>query len=113
MMGPWHTGWYVERGLTRKVTQVVTTNIMEGYEPGDTLEYNEVTTHYAGGRIDIRGIPNNPLGDEYGLPVMHGKDWNAFGTWLGDFESEELVPYDSLIKQFETYYGKPIRWWNK
>jgi len=24
--------------------------------------------------------------------------------------TEELVPYDTLIKQFETHYGKKIRW---
>ena len=110
MMGPWNNRWYVERGLTRKATRTITTNIVKGYSPGDTLEYDEVTTQYAGGRIEIRGVPDEPYGMEYGLPIMHGEDWQALGDWLDEFESEELVPYDSLIEQFENDYGKKIRW---
>ena len=112
MMGPWHTSWYTERGLTHKATRTVTSDIIKGYSPGDTIEYDEITTHYAGGRIDIRGVPDEPYGLEYGLAVMHGEDWNALSEWLADFESEELVSHDSLIEQFENDYGKKIRWWN-
>ena len=112
MMGPWHTSWYTERGLTHKATRVVTTDVIKGYSPGDVIEYDEITTHYAGGRIDIRGVPNEPWGSEYSLAVMHGEDWNELGEWLDNFESEELVSYDSLIEQFENEYGKKIRWWN-
>lgn len=113
MMGPWHTSWYVEKGLTRKATRVVTTDVIKGYSPGDVIEYDEITTHYAGGRIDIRGVPNEPWGLEYSLAVMHGEDWNALGEWLDDFESKELVSKDSLIEQFENDYGKKIRWFKE
>jgi len=111
MMGPWHTSWYTERGLTHKATRIVTTDIIKGYSEGDTIEYDEMTTHYAGGRIDIRGVPDEPYGLEYGLAVMHGEDWNALSEWLYGFESKELVSKDSLIEQFENDYGKKIRWW--
>jgi hypothetical protein len=78
----------------------VTTDIIKGYSEGDTIEYDEITTHYAGGRIDIRGVPDEPYGLEYGLAVMHGEDWNALSEWLYGFESKELVSKDSLIEQF-------------
>jgi hypothetical protein len=41
---------------------------------------------------------------------MHGEDWNALGDYLWDLTTEELVPYNTLIEQFETHYGKRIRW---
>tara|TARA_B110000037_G_C16994081_1_gene454359 strand:- start:496 stop:906 length:411 start_codon:yes stop_codon:yes gene_type:complete len=110
MMGPWHTSWYVERGLTRKATRVVTTDVIKGYSPGDVIEYDEITTHYAGGRIDIRGVPNEPWGLEYSLAVMHGEDWNALGDFLDRLSGEKVVPYESLIMLFEAQYGRKIRW---
>ena len=110
MMGPGHTSWYTERGLTRKATRVVTTDVIKGYSPGDVIEYDEITTHYAGGRIDIRGVPNEPWGLEYSLAVMHGEDWNALGDFLDRLSGEKVVPYESLIMLFEAQYGRKIRW---
>ena len=46
----------------------------------------------------------------FGVPVMHGEDWNALSDWLDNFKSEELVPYKELITMFEADYGKKIRW---
>ena len=112
-MGPITMDWFRERGLTEKKTRVVTEDSVlaeMGRKVGDVLEYDEITTHYCGGRIDIRGVPDEPWGLEYGLPVMHGEDWNALSDWLDDFESEELVPYDELIDLFKGHYGKKIRW---
>ena len=90
-MGPINLNWYRERGLL---------------EEGSV----EPTTYYSAGRIDIRGVPDEPWGLEYGVEPMHGEDWNHFSVWLDDFETEELVPYNTLIEQFETHYGKKIRW---
>ena len=115
-MGPISTDWYRDRGLTYKVSKVLEegqTFYPKGYKAGDVWEYDEITTHYAGGRIDIHGLdPEQYYGgsDEYGLPVMHGEDWNALSDWLDEFESEEKVPYDELIALFEKDYGKKIRW---
>lgn len=113
-MGPISKLWYEKRGLTEKKTRVVTEDnilVRAGKTKiGDVLEYYEITTNYAGGRIDIRGVPDEPWGLEYGLPVMHGEDWNALSDWLDDFSSQELVPYDELIELFEEHYGKKIRW---
>ena len=66
--------------------------------------------HWAGGRIDIYGVPGEHYPIEYGLPPMHVDDWNAFGDWLWDLETKEKVPYDELIRLFEKDYGKKIRW---
>jgi len=113
MMGPWHTYWYVERGLTRKATRVITTDVIKGYSPGDVIEYDEITTHYAGGRIDIRGVPNEPWGLEYSLAVMHGEDWNALSEYLNELKTVTLWSYEDLIKNFEEHLGHSIRWFKK
>jgi hypothetical protein len=115
-MGPISMDWFRDRGLTEKKTRVVTEDsvlVEMGRKVGDVLEYDEITTHYCGGRIDIHGVPDEPWGLEYGLPIMHGEDWNALGDYLRDLTTEELLPYDTLIEQFETQYGKKIRWADK
>lgn len=112
-MGPITTHWYRDRGLTHKVSEVLEEGRIvypKGLGPGDVWEYDEVTVHYAGGRIDIYGVPDEHYPLEYGLGVMHGEDWNALSDWLDEFESEEQVPYDELIALFEKDYGKQIRW---
>ena len=112
-MGPISMDWFRERGLTEKKTRVVTEDsvlVEMGRKVGDVLEYDEVTTYYSGGRIDIRGVPDEPWGLEYGVAPMHGEDWNALSDYLWDLTTEELLPYDTLIEQFETHYGKKIRW---
>ena len=90
-MGPISLDWYRKRGLL---------------EEGSV----EPTTYYSGGRIDIRGVPDEPWGIEYSLPIMHGEDWNALSDYLEELTTEELMPYNTLIEQFETHYGKKIRW---
>ena len=45
---------------------------------------------WSAGRIDIRGVPDESWGLEYGLPLMHVEDWNDFSGWLDDFETHEL-----------------------
>jgi hypothetical protein len=124
-MGPISMNWYRERGLTRMVEHTCESELIRNalrtskkfnypdIEIGDTYELEEITVHYAGGRIDIHGLDPEEYyngTDEYGLRVMHGEDWNALSDWLDEFESEEQVPYDELIALFEKHYGKKIRW---
>ena len=85
-----------------------------GRKVGDVLEYDEITTHYCGGRIDIRGVPGDEYWNgwhEYSLPIMHGKSWNLLSDWLDDFTSETLLGYDELIQTFEKDTGHIIEWW--
>ena len=92
-MGPINLHWYEERGLLEE----------DGVTP---------TIRYSAGRIDIRD--DSKFGydgwNEYSVAPMHGEDWNALSDYLDDLTTEELLPYDALIEQFETHYGKKIRW---
>ena len=67
---------------------------------------------WSAGRIDIRDDSKHGYDGwhEYSVAPMHGEDWNALGDYLWDLTTEELLPYDTLIEQFETHYGKRIRW---
>jgi hypothetical protein len=118
-MGPVSMAWFRERGLTRKVTKVVEEDSvlvrLGRQKAGDVLEYDEVTTHYGGGRIDIRGLDENEFYNgwgEYSLPIMHGEDFNALSEWLDEQADETLRSYEELICDFEREYGKLIRWAN-
>ena len=90
-MGPINLHWYRDRGLL---------------EEGSV----EPTTYYSAGRIDIRGVPDEPWGLEYSLPPMHGEDWNDFGDWLEGFQTHELWEFDKLIACYEAASGRKIRW---
>ena len=114
-MGPISMDWFRERGLTKKVSKVLEegrTFYPDGFGPGDVWEYTEITTQYSGGRIDIRDSSKDGYDgwNEYGVAPMHGEDWNALGDYLEELTTEELLSYDTLIEQFETHYGKRIRW---
>jgi len=92
-MGPVNLHWYEERGLLEA----------DGVTP---------TIRYSAGRIDIRDDTKEGYDgwDEYSVAPMHGEDWNALGDYLWDLTTEELLSYNTLIEQFETHYGKRIRW---
>jgi len=110
-MGPISMAWFRERGLTEIVSEVLEQDHkFSGLKKGQIHDYEKITTYYSGGRIDIRGVPDEPWGLEYGLPIMHGEDWNALSDYLWDLETEDLLPYNTLIEKFETHYGKKIRW---
>ena len=114
-MGPVNMNWYRERGLTRKVSKVLEEGKVfypKGLGPGDVWEYDEITTQYSAGRIDIRDDTKEGYDGwyEYGVEPMHGEDWNALSDYLWDLTTEELLSYNKLIEQFETHYGKKIRW---
>ena len=114
-MGPVSTKWYSDRGLTHRVSKVLEENkafYPKGLGAGDVWEYDEVTTNYACGRIDIRDDSKNGYDgwDEYSLSPMPAEDWNALGDWLDDLATDEQLSYDELIERFELSYGKKIRW---
>jgi hypothetical protein len=113
-MGPANMKWYRERGLTHEVSKVLEEDQRFGaLKAGDTWTYEEITTNYACGRIDIRGLDSEKYWngwDEYSLDPMHGEDWNALSDWLDDLKTEECLSYDELIETFEKHYGREIRW---
>ena len=119
-MGPVSMEWYFDRGLTQQVVHTVESeqqrDILRKRRPnieiGDTFVQDEITTYYSAGRIDIRDDSKSGYDgwDEYSVAPMHGEDWNALSDWLDDLTTEELLSYNTLIEQFETHYGKRIRW---
>jgi hypothetical protein len=120
-MGPISIDWFRERGLTEMVTLTVKSELQRDIlrksrpeiEIGDTFERETITTHYGGGRIDIRGLDTSEFYNgwgEYSLPIMHGEDYNALSDWLDEQEDETVRNYDELICDFEREYGKLIRW---
>ena len=112
--GPVSMEWFRERGLTEKVTKVVTEDSvlveLGRKNVGDVWEYDEVTTYYSAGRIDIYGVPGEHYPLEYGLAPMHGEDWNAFSDWLDTVDTNTQWSYEDLIANFERFYGTKIRW---
>ena len=114
-MGPVSMKWYSDRGLTRKVSKVLEedqTFYPKGLGAGDTWTYDEITTDYSCGRIDIRDSSKEGYDgwDEYGVAPMHDEDWNALSDFLDRLSGEKVVPYESLIMLFEAQYGRKIRW---
>ena len=69
-------------------------------------------TEWSAGRIDIRDDTKHGYDgwDEYSVAPMRTEDWNALSDYLWDLTTEELLSYNDLIEQFETHYGKRIRW---
>src|SRR6056300_631071 len=123
-MGPITMDWYRERGLTHMVERTCESEMIRNalrtskvlnypdIEIGDTYQIEDVITHYAGGRIDIRDDSKYGYDgwDEYGVAPMHGEDWNALSDFLDRLTGEKVMPYESLIMLFEAEYGKKIRW---
>lgn len=113
-MGPANMKWYRDRGLTRQVSEVLEEDQTFGdLKAGDTWTYEDITTHYCCGRIDIRGLDHTEYWngwDEYSLAPMHCEDWNALGDFLDDLTTETKLNYNELIEMFENHYGNKIRW---
>ena len=114
-MGPVSTHWYKERGLTIGICQRIEEDHVfrpKGLKTGDWWEYDQVTTNYCCGRIDIRDSSKEGYDgwDEYSLAPMPSEDWNALGDFLWDLTTDHVIGYNELIEMFETHYGKKIRW---
>jgi len=125
-MGPISMDFYRKRGLTHMVEKTCENELIRNalrtskalnypnIEIGDTYELEEITVHYAGGRIDIRDDSKYGYDgwDEYGLAPMPAEDWDALSDWLWDLETEKQLNYEELIDTFEKECLKrKIRWW--
>lgn len=64
---------------------------------------------WAMGRIDIRGVKDEPFGLEYGLGPMHVEDWNTFSDYLDTKLTRRLYSFEELIADYEKK-NPPIRW---
>lgn len=114
-MGPVSMNWYKERGLTRRVSKILEEDQVffpKGLKAGDIWEYDEITTDYSCGRIDIRDSSKEGYDgwDEYGVAPMHYEDWGALGEFLEYLTTETQLSYNELIEMFEQHHEKKIRW---
>lgn len=101
--------WFKKRGLTKQVTKTLEEDSkISDKKKGDVVTYDEVTTYYSGGRIDVYGT-DDPFGTELGLDVMHGEDYNKFSNWLANVKTETVWSFALLVEEYEKTNPK-IRW---
>lgn len=78
--------------------------------PIDTKWIRENGDGWASGRIDIRGIPGEPYGDEYTLPIMRNEDWCLFCEWLSNVKTPKQISREALIDWFERDNNHQMVW---
>ena len=104
--------WYRERGLTLIDEHVATEDTMF-YNKGETYTRETITTSYSCGRIDVRGIPDEPYGDEIGVPPMLSTDWRLFSNWLEDVKTIVVWSLEDLVAAYEHRNNTKITWADK
>lgn len=114
-MGVINTQWYRDRGLTKMVSKVLEYDSkLTNKKSGDIIEYEDITEHWSGGRIDIRGSDDEfwdeyPYGTEIGLPIMNATDYNRFSNWLRTFTTDDIWTLEQLVEMYERTNPK-ITW---
>ena len=107
-MGPVSINWYRDRGLTRTEHHVGENDCML-YSAGEAFTTETITTHYSCGRIDVHNVPNEPYGDEIGVPPMLSTDWALFGNWLETVKTMSVWTLEDLVTAYEQHNPK-ITW---
>lgn len=77
--------------------------------PVSTAWCDEHGYEWSGGRIDVGGIPDEPHGIEYSVPLMHKEDWRKLARFLWDLDVDCLYTKEELFEMFESKHDK-IRW---
>lgn len=108
-MGPVNLDWYRQRGLTQVEHKIATEDSML-YNHSESYTLETITTYYACGRIDVRGVPDEPYGLEIGVPPMLASDWRAFGDWLDDVETCSVWTLQDLVAAYEHQTNSKITW---
>jgi hypothetical protein len=107
-MGVINMQWYIDRGLTKRVTRTLTEDSkLTGRKAGESFEYNEIIQSYSCGRIDCNG---DGFGAEIGVDPMKDSSWARFGHWLDTVETDDLWTMDQLVELYERANPK-IEWW--
>ena len=108
-MGPVSLDWYRQRGLTQ-VKHHVGDNDCMLYKAGEAFTSESIIQHYSCGRIDVRGIPNEPYGDEISVPPMLSTDWAMFGNWLDTVRTMSVWTLADLVTTYENQTNNKITW---
>jgi hypothetical protein len=80
------------------------------YKAGEAFTMESITTQYCCGRIDVRGIHDEPHGDEIGVPPMLKSDWDSFGNWLDTVQTMSVWSLDNLVVAYENQTNTKITW---
>ena len=99
-MGPVSLNWYRQRGLTQTKHHVGENDCML-YKAGEAFTSETITTQYSCGRIDVRGVPDEPYGDEINVPPMLSTDWRLFSNWLDGVETMSVWSLKDLTTAYE------------
>ena len=108
-MGPVSLDWYRQRGLTQVEHKTATEDSML-YNHSESYTSETITTYYSCGRIDVHGVPDEPYGDEIGVPPMLTSDWHAFGNWLDDVQTMSVWTLADLVTAYEHQTNNKITW---
>ena len=109
-MGVINMQWYIDRGLTKRVTRTLTEDSkLTGRKAGESFEYNEITQKYSCGRIDCHGTGLGPYRAEISIPPMTEQDWSRFSGWLKTFETDTLWRFKDIVELYERDNPK-ITW---
>jgi len=113
-MGVINMQWYIDRGLTKRVTKTLTEDSkLTNRKAGESFEYNEITQGYSCGRIDCRGDEYGeslgPYGAEISIPPMTEQDWGRFSRWLSTFETDAMWKFKDIVELYERENPK-ITW---
>jgi hypothetical protein len=79
------------------------------YKAGEAFTMESITMQYSCGRIDVRGIHDEPYGDEIAVPPMLSYDWRRFSDWLGTVQTMSVWSLDNLVVAYEQHNPK-ITW---
>jgi len=105
--------WFRENGYTRTVTKTLNSDSkISDKKAGDTVETEEITEYWYGGRIDVYGLPDDEYycgKSEMDLPIMDGPSYAGFSEWLEKFETDTMWTLSQLVEEYEKSNPK-IRW---
>jgi hypothetical protein len=80
------------------------------YNHSERYTSETITKYYSCGRLDVRGVPDEPYGLEISVPPMLSTDWQAFGYWLKDVQTIAVWSLDNLVEAYEHQTGNKIIW---
>ena len=103
-MGVMSNHWYEDNNIS--YTEETRYNSILGKE----ITTKRWKTHYSIGRIDIHGVPDEPYGISYGVPLMKDTSWGKLGIYLGSLELDYLPTVEDLFSMFEESTQHKIEW---
>lgn len=103
-MGPVSMEWYENNNIPYNYVVKYSKHL------GKEVSHKEYKDFYSGGTIDISGVPGEPYGVEYSVPIMHRDSWMLLGSWLKHWTTTYLPEREEILSKFETQSRHKINW---